>query len=63
MGIEAIYRRPNMSKPAPGYKIFPYLLLCYRYLAQIVKSSLRPSERRWFNAEKLQSSPELAWAP
>lgn len=26
MGIEAIYRRPNTSKPAPGYKIYPYLL-------------------------------------
>ncbi len=26
MGIEAIYRRPNMSKPAPGHKIYPYLL-------------------------------------
>jgi putative transposase len=26
MGIEAIYRRPNTSKPAPGHKICPYLL-------------------------------------
>jgi len=26
MGIEALYRRPNTSKPAPGNKIFPYLL-------------------------------------
>ena len=26
MGIEAIYRRPSTSKPAPGHKIFPYLL-------------------------------------
>jgi putative transposase len=26
MGIEAIYRRPNTSKPAPGHTIFPYLL-------------------------------------
>jgi|SRR5271166_633867 len=26
MGIEAMYRRPNTSKPAPGHKIFPYLL-------------------------------------
>ena len=25
MGIEAIYRRPNTSKPAPGHKIYPYL--------------------------------------
>jgi len=26
MCIEAIYRRPNTSKPAPGHKIYPYLL-------------------------------------
>ncbi|MET3586069.1 putative transposase [Pseudorhizobium tarimense] len=26
VGIEAIYRRPNTSKPAPGHKIYPYLL-------------------------------------
>ncbi|RBO88502.1 integrase-like protein [Pseudochrobactrum asaccharolyticum] len=26
MGIEAIYRRPNTSKPAVGHKIYPYLL-------------------------------------
>lgn len=32
MGVEAIYRRPNTSKPAPGHKIYPYLL---RHLAVI----------------------------
>ncbi len=26
MGIAAIYRRPNTSKPAPGHEIYPYLL-------------------------------------
>jgi len=26
MGVEAIYRKPNTSKPAPGHKIYPYLL-------------------------------------
>jgi putative transposase len=26
MGITALYRRPNTSKPAPGHKIYPYLL-------------------------------------
>ncbi|MDB5361650.1 MAG: family transposase [Rhodospirillales bacterium] len=26
MGIGALYRRPNTSKPAPGHKIHPYLL-------------------------------------
>jgi putative transposase len=26
MGIEAIYRRPNASKPTPGHKIYPYRL-------------------------------------
>ena len=26
MGVEAIYRRPNTTKPAPGHRIYPYLL-------------------------------------
>ena len=26
MGLEAIYRRTNTSKPAPGHRIYPYLL-------------------------------------
>ena len=26
MGIEAIYRRPNTSKPAPRHKVYPYIL-------------------------------------
>ena len=26
MGLEAIYRKPNTSKPAPGHKLYPYLL-------------------------------------
>ena len=26
MGVEAIYRKPNTSRPAPGHRIYPYLL-------------------------------------
>jgi putative transposase len=26
LAIEALYRKPNTSKPAPGHKIYPYLL-------------------------------------
>jgi putative transposase len=26
MGVQALYRKPNTSKPAPGHKIYPYLL-------------------------------------
>jgi putative transposase len=26
IGIEALYRRPRTSKPAPGHKVYPYLL-------------------------------------
>jgi putative transposase len=26
MGLQALYRKPNTSKPAPGHKIYPYLL-------------------------------------
>lgn len=25
-GIEALYRRPNTSKPVPGHKVYPFLL-------------------------------------
>jgi putative transposase len=28
MGIEALYRKPNTSKPAQGHKIYPYLFAC-----------------------------------
>jgi len=26
MGIEALYRKPRLSKPHPGHKVYPYLL-------------------------------------
>ena len=26
MGLEAIYRKPRLSVPAPGHRIYPYLL-------------------------------------
>lgn len=26
MGLEAIYPKPNLSKPSPGHRIYPYLL-------------------------------------
>jgi len=26
MGLEAVYRKPRLSKPAPGHRIYPYLL-------------------------------------
>ena len=26
IGLEAIYRRPNTTKPNPGHKVYPYLL-------------------------------------
>ena len=26
MGIEAIYKKPRLSKPHPGHKVYPYLL-------------------------------------
>lgn len=27
MGLEAIYQKPNTSKPHPGHKVYPYLLV------------------------------------
>lgn len=26
MGLEAVYQKPNLSKPNPGHKVYPYLL-------------------------------------
>ncbi len=37
MGIEAIYREPNTSKPAPGNRIYSYLL----------QDEGRPTRSRW----------------
>ena len=28
MGIEALYRKPRLSMPHPGHKVYPYLLRC-----------------------------------
>ena len=46
MGIEAIYRKPNTSKPAPGHKIYPYLLrrLAVTRPNQVSASSPRPMQ-------------------
>jgi putative transposase len=30
MGIEALYRRPSTSKPAPGHKIYPFCCAAWR---------------------------------
>jgi hypothetical protein len=34
MELEALYRRPNTSKPAPGHKVYPYLLRTYVPMAR-----------------------------
>ena len=31
MGLQAIYRRPNLSKPEPGHRIYGSVALAYRY--------------------------------
>ncbi len=41
MGIEAIYRRPNTSKPAPGHKIYPYLF-CIEALEEALVKHGKP---------------------
>ena len=39
MAIEALYRRPNTSKPAPGHKVYPYLLRGVAVTRRIVDRS------------------------
>jgi len=43
MRIEALYRRPNTSKPAAGHKIYPYLL---RGLEVVRPNQSLPPRRR-----------------
>ena len=47
IGIAAIYRRPNTSKPAPGHKIYPYLLRSVK-VSGLIRSGPRTSRiSRW----------------
>jgi putative transposase len=50
MGIEAIYRRPNTSKPAPGHKVYPYLLRKLAVsgtIAPIVRTAEATTDGTW----------------
>lgn len=46
MGIEAIYRRPNTSKPAPG-QVYPYLLRKLRSRGPIRSGRWTSHTFRW----------------
>jgi putative transposase len=48
MGIEAVYRKPRTSKPAPENKIYPYLLrgLCIDHPDQVWASDITYSAPR-----------------
>ena len=56
MSIEALYRRPNTSKPAPGHKIYPYLLrnLVVDRPNQVWAPGLGARSERW-------TSPTSRW--
>ena len=55
MGIEAIYRRRNSSKPAPGHKIYPYLLRGVK-VERPIESGRRTSPiSRWRAASSISS--------
>ena len=46
MGIEAIYRRRNSSKPAPGHKIYPYQKYEEVYLNALFAKSVEGARLR-----------------
>jgi putative transposase len=46
MGLEALYRKPNTSKPAPGHKIYPYLLRGHGHHLRAYGARLRLPGRR-----------------
>ena len=52
MGIKAIYRRPNTSKPAPGHKVYPYLL---KNLA--ITPELKPPQRQRPTISSQEANP------
>jgi putative transposase len=59
MGVEAIYRRPNTSKPAPGNKIYPYLLrglkVDHPEIGQIRRGLPARLRQRWRRARLARS--------
>jgi putative transposase len=62
MRIEAIYRRPNTSKPAPALKVYPYLLrkLAVTRPIRSGRPTSRTSRRR---AASSTSSPSSTGSP
>jgi putative transposase len=61
MGIEAIYRRPNTSKPAPGHRIYPYLMqivvaIPLESVPEAVRASVVFSNRRMSLSGRFDSS-------
>ncbi len=64
MGVAAIYRRPNTSKPEPGHKIYPYLLrkLAVTRLNQVWATDITysPGSEWRLNPARARSSGPLA---
>jgi len=61
MGIEALYRRPRTTKPAPGHKIYPYLL---RDMVITVnrRRTLTPYRRAILTPPSADFSASRAWS-
>src|SRR3546814_9520873 len=61
MRIDAIYRRPNTSKPAPGHKVYPYLLrkLAVMRPNQVWATDITRSEE---HTSELQSLMRISYA-
>ena len=53
MGIEAIYRRTNTSKPAPGHRIYPYLLRGWRSRGPTRPGRWTSATSRWRAASSI----------
>jgi putative transposase len=64
MGLQAIYRRPNTSKPAPDHKVYPYLLkgLEINRVNQVWSAAC---EKRWTGAagERWSIPSRWPWSP
>ena len=57
MAIEALYRRPDTSKPAPGHKVYPYLLRNLAVTRPI------PASGRWTSPTFRWRAASSVWSP
>ena len=59
LGIEALYPKPNLSRPAPGNEIYPYLLrgVSVERPNQVWSTDIVSAVEKWHRAGRSDSAP------